>query len=375
MNGLGDESCCSPMLVPSKEAKLLLMLEFPAHVQWAHVTRCALATLAIITSIAAGDLAAGEYQPDRFDINRVVGYEQCQKCHLQQVSVLQQHPHYLGGRSFHRRDDAKAMAKKLGYSSVKRSDLCMKCHYTPKQEGDRVKAVSGVSCESCHGPARDWIQVHNNYGPLMTKESESPEHRAARIDNSISRGMNPPGHLYSLARACVRCHVINDERLVNEGGHPASSKNFEFVAWSQGNVRHNFLRTDGRWNQPSDIERRRVMYVVGLLAELEASLRATAKAKEKADFAFKHAARSHELRNAAMQLARKTEHPLIQKAAEAGNSAKLKLGNSEEMIAAADSLSRLAWQIANEVDGKSLEGIDSLLPGPAAIMGNAMGGK
>ena len=358
------------MLVPSKEAKLLLTLEFPAHVRWAHVKRVA---LAIITSFAAGDLAAGEYQSDSFDINRVVGYEQCQKCHLQQVSVLQQHPHYLGGRSFHRRDDAKAMAKKLGYSSVKRSDLCMKCHYTPKQEGDRVKAVSGISCESCHGPARDWIQVHNNYGPLMTRESESPEHRTSRINSSIARGMNPPEHLYSLARACVRCHVIDDERLVNEGGHPAGSTGFEFVAWSQGNVRHNFLRTDGNRNEPSSTERRRVMYVVGLLAELEASLRATAVATEKADFAFKHAARANELRMAATQLAEKTGHSLLRKAAEAGNSAKLKLGNGEQMIQAADKLSRIAWQIANDVDGKSLEGIDSLLPTAAQIVGQAVG--
>ena len=323
--------------------------------------------------ICSGALNAGEYQPESFDINRVVGYEQCQKCHLQQVSVLQQHPHFLSGRGFHRRDDAKAMAKKLGYSSVKRSDLCMKCHYTPKREGDRVKADAGISCESCHGPARDWIQVHNNYGPLMTKESESPEHRATRINTSIARGMNPPQHLYSLARACVRCHVVDDERLVNEGGHPAGSNGFEFVAWSQGNVRHNFLRTEGRKNEPSSIERRRVMFVVGLFAELEASFRATAKASEKSDFAFKHAARAHELRNAAVQLAEKTRHPLIQKAADAGNSAKLKLGNGEEMTAAADNISRIAWQIADEVNGKTLDGIDSLLPVENQLIGQPVG--
>ena len=327
--------------------------------------------LAVVASVTI----AGEFQPDSFDINRVVGYEQCQKCHLKQVTVLQQHPHFLGGRSFHRRDDAKAMAKKLGYSSVKRSDLCMKCHYTPRRDGDRIKADSGVSCESCHGPAKDWMQIHNNYGPLMTKESESPEHRIARINSSIARGMNPPDHLYSLARACVRCHVIDDERLVNQGGHPAGSSAFEFVAWSQGNVRHNFLRTDGRWNEPSDLERRRVMYVVGLLAELEASLRATAKATEKSDFAFRHAARANKLRAAARRLSEATGHLLIQKAAEAGNSAKLKLGNGEEMIRAADALSRLAWQIADEIDGKSLAGIDSFLPTGDQRIGQPVGEK
>ena len=115
------------------------------------------------------------------------------------------------------------------------------------------------------------------------------------------------------------------------------------------------------------------MYVVGLLAELEASLRATAKATEKSDFAFKHAERAHELRAAARRLAKDTGHPLIQKAAEAGNSAKLKLGNGEEMTRAADSLSRLAWQIAEEADGKLLGGIDSLLPTNDQRVGQPVG--
>lgn len=315
-------------------------------------------------------LAAQDYRPDGFDTARVVGYEQCQKCHAEQVAVLQQHAHYQSGRQFHRRDDAKAMAKKLGYSSVKRSASCMQCHYTPAKDGVRTKAISGVSCESCHGPARDWLHVHNNYGGLnITREAESKEHRQQRLSTAMARGMNPPSHLYALARSCVRCHVINDERLVNEGGHPARSKGFDFVAWSQGNVRHNFIRGEGRRNEPSDRNRLRVMYVVGLLADLEASLRSAAVATAKAEFGFAHALRASELRDSAKEIAQLTGDENLEKAAAVAGQAKLSLGNRVELETAADAISKAAWLFANEIDGEQLEAIDPLIPATESFIG------
>ena len=107
---------------------------------------------------------------DSFEAGNVVGYEQCVKCHSQQITVLKQHPHFAAERPLHRRPQAIAMAKKLGFRSVKRAESCVRCHYTPQQKSDRVKAVSGISCESCHGPASQWILGHNDYGgPNVTK--------------------------------------------------------------------------------------------------------------------------------------------------------------------------------------------------------------
>src|SRR5690606_35633324 len=132
---------------------------------------------------------------------------------------------------------------------------------------------AGVSCESCHGGARDWIQLHADYGgPNVTRDTESPEHREARRSASVAAGMNTPSNLYLIARQCLSCHTVPNESLVNVGQHKAGSTEFELIAWSQGSVRHNFVTAGGHANIPSNPARRRVMYVVGLMADLEASL-------------------------------------------------------------------------------------------------------
>ena len=61
-------------------------------------------------------------------------------------------------------------------------------------------------------------------------------------------------------------------------------------------MRHNFLRSDGAINEPSKIDRLRVMYVVGLLTDMEYTLRATAGASERQPFAFQHAGHAFQLR-------------------------------------------------------------------------------
>jgi len=183
--------------------------------------------------------------------------------------------------------------------------------------------------------------------------------------------MNPPSHLFALARSCVRCHVINDERLVNVGGHPARSKGFEFVAWSQGSVRHNFLRGEGRVNVPSDQTRLRIMFVAGVLADLEASLRTAATATEKAEFGFAHALRAAELRQTVAKLAQSTEIELLETAAAVAGQTKLSLGNQESLVDAADQISRIAWRFALEVDSESLAPIDSMIPTSETFVGQA----
>ena len=72
---------------------------------------------------------------------------------------------------------------------------------------------------------------------------------------------------------------------MNKGGHPAGSA-FELVSWSQGEVRHNTWHSKGRENVPASAARRRMLYLVGLGAELEAALRAIAKATVRKPFAF-----------------------------------------------------------------------------------------
>jgi hypothetical protein len=60
----------------------------------------------------------------------------------------------------------------------------------------------------------------------------------------------------------------------------------------QGLIRHNFLNTDGKTNALSSPQRLRVMFVSGMIAELEASLRATALATEKSTYGITSAKRA-----------------------------------------------------------------------------------
>jgi len=215
----------------------------------------------------------------------VLGAESCAKCHEHELSQWKQTPHYATFESLHRKPEAKEIVKKLGLKSVKRNDVCVNCHYTRQEVGDRVRVVAGVSCESCHGGAKDWLALHNDYGgPAATRADESAEHRRQRIEASVAAGMNNPANLYLIARQCLACHTTPDEKLVNVGGHAPGSLDFELVSWSQGMVRHNFLRTQGTANATLSPAQLRVMYVVGVMADLEASFRATAQATTKATF-------------------------------------------------------------------------------------------
>src|SRR4029079_13144230 len=115
------------------------------------------------------------------------------------------------------------------------------------------------------------------------KATETAEHREKRIADSVAKGMNNPHNIYLIARQCYDCHTVPNEKLVNAGGHQAGSNDFELVSWSQGMVRHNFLR-GGAANATLTAEELRVMYVVGVMTDLEYSLRAVATATEKSPF-------------------------------------------------------------------------------------------
>jgi hypothetical protein len=114
------------------------------------------------------------------------------------------------------------------------------------------------------------LTLHNDYGgPTATKETETESHRQKRLKQSAKYGMNNTRDLYSIAMNCYSCHMVPNEDLVNIGGHTAGTKEFELVRYSQGQVRHNFLRSDGETNEPASQNRLRMMYVVGLIADLE----------------------------------------------------------------------------------------------------------
>jgi hypothetical protein len=305
-------------------------------------------------------------QPMRCDPSKVVSAQACARCHGNEVSRWTQTPHSQTFDQLVRNPKAKEITDRLGLASIKRNDICTQCHFTMQSdESGKQKAVAGISCESCHGAARDWIEVHNNYGgPNVLKAQETAEHRIERLAKATSLGMRNTQNVYLIARSCYECHTIPHEKLVNVGGHPATSPEFELVAWSQGSIRHNFLRTGGIANAESTPEKLRLLFVVGLIADLEFSARATAEATEKSEYGLAVAQRSARAAERLYTAQQKLNDPLLQKALEVFATAELKTNNAAQLLAIADTLSQIGQEFADSRDGLTLTAIDGELPLP-----------
>jgi hypothetical protein len=143
-----------------------------------------------------------------------IGPSKCVACHDhdRQASKWQkQEPAALGIKAhFNTRkqlDAAKAgtFAKAIGLADpydVK--GACVKCHATVFR-GD---ANAGVSCESCHGPASGYLDVHQVKGS-----------HAKSVAAGLKDLRDKPA---VIARVCVDCHVTPDKRLA-AAGHPSGS--------------------------------------------------------------------------------------------------------------------------------------------------------
>ena len=297
------------------------------------------------------------------DPHQVLGVESCEKCHAAEISVWKQTPHFATFQTLHRRPEAQQIAAKMGVDSFKENSACMKCHYTVKHNGASFEAIAGVSCESCHGAAQGWVKVHNDYGGEgITRDAESPEHRYDRLQASINGGMRNPVNIYLVAQSCYRCHTVPDEKLVNVGGHKEGSMDFELVSWSQGMVRHNFLRSNGQTNETSSPERLRHLFMAGMIADLEFSLRATAAATEKATFGINSAQRASRAAKRLQAAQGKLNQPLLDEIQTVFSGVKLKLNNSAELTDAADRIAALGVRFAATVKGEDLVAIDPFIP-------------
>lgn len=329
------------------------------------VLLAAAASLVVASVLVAADEAeVPQFTPRQCDPASVVGYDTCVKCHESELKQWMQTPHYRTFDMLHRKPEAKEIAAKMGLRSIKRNETCVTCHYTRQQQGSRLRVVAGVSCESCHGGAKDWLNLHADYGgPNVTRQKETAVHRQQRLAASVAAGMNNPANLYLMARQCLSCHTVPDERLVNVGGHKAGTDGFELVAWSQGAVRHNFVRSDGAVNAVSDPARLRVMYVVGAMADLEASLRGVADATEVAIYGQATANRAARAKKQLWEIQRQIDHPLLGEALAAVSQLELTVGNETALVAAADAVGQAAYKFA-QIDGNTIGAVDDMLPSP-----------
>lgn len=317
---------------------------------------------AVTDSISSAGAAATPVDP-----HLVIGSDTCVKCHEGEVAVWRSTPHHHTFDELHRRPEAKKIAAKLGIRSIKHDGRCVDCHYTQQTDPKtgNIHAIEGVSCESCHGAAKRYLDVHQDYGgEHITRATESPQHRSQRLRRSIALGMRNPINVYLVAQSCLRCHTTADEELVNVGGHSTGSLDFEFVSWSQGSIRHNFVRSDGKQNAPSTIGRLRLMFVSGMIAELEAGLRATAVATEKAKYGITAAQRTARAAKRLQSVSQKVTSPHIDEILKVFSNVKLRLNNGDELTRAAEAIATLGYRFAFETEPESLTALDGFIPPP-----------
>jgi len=304
------------------------------------------------------------------DPAKTVGPNACAECHKMEAEAWKGSHHFKTFREMPRNTKAHEIADKLGVRRIKYESLCASCHFTLQQKNDRQEPVAGISCESCHSAGQDWIKVHSGFsGKTILFESKAEAKERWKLADS--KGMIRPRSFYLLAKNCNSCHVVPQEELVNKGGHPAGSA-FELVSWSQGEVRHNTWHSKGRENVPASAARRRMLYLVGLGAELETALRAVAKATVRKTYAFEMAKRTDRARKQLAAAAKAAPNvPEIAKMVELAHSAGLKLNNERSLTAAADGVSKQLESITETYDGNTMAGLDSLIPGPDKYKGTA----
>jgi len=117
------------------------------------------------------------------------------------------------------------------------SSHCTTCHApfhdVPKSAflAEITKPAEGVSCESCHGPAENWIRGH-------TRPDFSHRDR-------VLLGLRDLKHLYVRANSCVACHQTLEPALL-AAGHPELL--FELDGQAVSQPKH--WREKGDWHGP-----------------------------------------------------------------------------------------------------------------------------
>lgn len=322
---------------------------------------------AVPIAVLAGALLFGPAEAQ--DPAQVVGAEECSECHEAAVEVWEETEHQKGWRTFHRSDSARAILERMGERSARRA-VCTNCHYTQAMQRGRERAVSGVSCESCHSGAKGWLDVHNDFGTTAagekaTRETESAEHRKARLQETAEAGMIRPDMPYRLVRNCYSCHTVPREELVNTGEHIAGS-DFRILERLE-KIRHNFSASDGEENRGAartydPQNRNRLLYALGQMVNLEYALRGLADATGSGDYAASMTSRAQAAMEKLESIASAAPpaSSAVNEALEAARGAELAPGASG-LSSAADAVQSAAKGFAEDHDGSQLGGLDSMI--------------
>ena len=297
--------------------------------------------------------------PDKIVIENAKGQRPCGECHTNEWGVWKETKHAKIFDELHKNESAQEIMDKMGLRSPKRAEaLCMRCHYTV---GPERKAIAGVSCESCHGPARDWLNVHNKWAGAKDKRSETPEGRAKRVVESRAAGMlRPSTDIYGVTANCFECHTVPSEELVNRGGHSTGTADFSLVT-RVDSIRHNFLTT--KTNRPLSAEHKRVLFVMGRILGYEYSLRGLANATTNGRYASAMGRSVKEASGALEEIVQAVPIPEVAAILKAGANARLVPNNRRELESLAAQVRAQGERFTTRETGAALARIEPLMAG------------
>ena len=126
-------------------------------------------------------------------------------------------------------DVAKRMTRLMGLLSPDKEPRCLACHSLNAPDDQRARtfdASDGVSCESCHGPASNWLGPHTTRGWTHEK--------------SVALGMKDLRDPTHRAENCLTCHLGTKDKSVDHeliaAGHP--DLYFELASFSAAMPKH-----------------------------------------------------------------------------------------------------------------------------------------
>jgi hypothetical protein len=297
------------------------------------------------------------------DPAKVVGEAKCAECHKAENAAWQHTHHFATFVALPKNPKATEITTALGLQGgIRRNGLCLNCHFTVAERDGATSPVSGVSCESCHGAAKGWLTIHNDYGAGKTRDTETAEHKEKRHADADAAGMIRKDRVNLIAANCFSCHTVPNEDLVTKGGHTAGS-DFELVSWSQGEVRHNYL-LDQTKNAALTTAQKRVLYVAGQMTDLEYSLRGAQQITKVGAYRDAMLARVHAATGKVDEILKADKIAEI----DAVISTVVRAANGQFQLSKAvlaelpDKLAAATDAFVKANDGSKLDAIDSLIP-------------
>ena len=139
------------------------------------------------------------------------------------VTWKEKDPHAKAWNSL-QTEKAREIASGMGFGNPTGAPLCISCHsYKPKASEIETTFdhTIGVSCEGCHGPASNWLGVHQA-GLYF-------------YQRNVDEGMYPTTDPRKRAELCLSCHVGTKDKFVSHQmlalGHPRLPFELGFYSW------------------------------------------------------------------------------------------------------------------------------------------------